>query len=212
MLKIPPPVTNTSTLVLSLTLAADTVVQLSPDDATEGTMSSEALPLIFEPLEDAVSERGPPDAASVITLAPGSPQPPADGDGPSPTPPASDWTSPWQTSGTEQLEPSSFWGPSVSPRRAGGDPEALICCCIRTASGSKLQKIASLVIYLPGAVKTLKFEVELPTDGPSFSSDQRTVSASAVTTHQHKPRSGLEVMESEGKRASAARRLASTRV
>lgn len=125
MLKIPPPVTYTSTLILSLTLAADTVVQLSPDEATEGTMSSEALPLIFEPLEDAVSERSPPDAASVVTLAPGSPQPPADGDGPSPTPPASDWTSPWQTSGTEQLEPSAFWGPSAYPRRAGGDPEAL---------------------------------------------------------------------------------------
>lgn len=68
------------------------------------------------------------------------------------------------------------------------------------------------MISLPGAVKTLKFEVELPTDGPSFSSDQRTASASAVTTHQHKPRSGLEVMESEGKRASAARRLASARI
>lgn len=88
-------------------------------------MSSEALPLIFEPLEDTVSESGPPDTASAVTLAPGSLQPPADSSGPShaPTPLIPDWTSPWQTSGTEQLEPTAFSGPSVSPQRAGGDRE-----------------------------------------------------------------------------------------
>lgn len=103
--------------------AADTVIQLSPDEATEGTMSSEALPLIFEPLEDTVWERGPPDTASVVTLAPGSLQPPADTGGPSraPTQLIPDWTSPWQTSGTEQLEPSASPGPSASPQRAGAD-------------------------------------------------------------------------------------------
>lgn len=193
-----------STLVLSPTLAADTVVQLSPDEATEATMSSEALPLIFEPLEDVVSE-----AASVVTPAPGSLQPPADGDGdgdgPSPTPLAPD--SPWQTSGTEQLEPSAFWGPSASPHLPTGGELELHFCYFGTSSGSKLQKIVSLLIYLSDAVKMLNLEAELPTSTSSSSSEQQSLSAPAVTSHQHKPPSGLEVVESEGRRAPAARRL-----
>lgn len=118
---------------------------LSQDEATEGTMSSEALPLIFEPIED-VTPEGPP-AEAAVTLAPGSAQPPAsmatggaalseadldqlvtvetDNDGPSHAPPLlmPDWTSPWQTSGAELLEPISSSGPSVSPRRSGSEPE-----------------------------------------------------------------------------------------
>lgn len=106
-------------------------------------MSSEALPLIFEPFEDVTPEGSPAEAAAGVTPAPGSAQPPAamatggmplsdvdldqlvtvetDSDGPSRAPPLlmPDWTSPWQTSGSELLEPISSSGPSVSPRQAG---------------------------------------------------------------------------------------------
>lgn len=106
-------------------------------------MSSKALPLIFEPFEEDVT---PADAAAVM-LVPGSDQPPAamatggmpvlevgldqlvtvetDSDGPSQAPPLlmPDWTSPWQTSGAELLEPISSSGPSVSQRPAGTEPE-----------------------------------------------------------------------------------------
>lgn len=68
------------------------------------------------------------------------------------------------------------------------------------------------MIYSSGAVKMLKLEAELPTGGPPFSSDQRGVSALTATTRQHKPRSGLEAMESEGKREPAAWRLGPTRI
>lgn len=110
----------------------DTVVPLSQDEATEGTMSSEALPLIFEPFEDVTSEGAPVEAA--VTLVSGSAQPPAamppsevdlDSNGPSRAPPllVPDWTSTWQTSGAELLEPISSSGPSVSPRHAGTELE-----------------------------------------------------------------------------------------
>lgn len=110
----------------------DTVVPLSQDEATEGTMSSEALPLIFEPFEDVTSEGAPVEAA--VTLVSGSAQPPAamppsevdlDSNGPSSAPPllVPDWTSTWQTSGAELLEPISSSGPSVSPRHAGTELE-----------------------------------------------------------------------------------------
>lgn len=95
-------------------------------------MSSEALPLIFEPFEDVTSEGAPAEAA--VTLVSGSAQPPAamppsevdlDSNGPSSAPPllVPDWTSTWQTSGAELLEPISSSGPSVSPRHAGTELE-----------------------------------------------------------------------------------------
>ncbi|CAJ1077392.1 uncharacterized protein LOC117824038 isoform X2 [Xyrichtys novacula] len=119
----------------------NTEVPLSQDEATEGTMSSEALPLIFEPFEDVASEGAPADAA--VTSMPGSAQPLAamatagmdvdpqlvtvetDSDSLSQAPPLlmPDWTSPWQTSGAEQLEPISSSGPSVSQQRAGSEAE-----------------------------------------------------------------------------------------
>ncbi|KAK5605986.1 hypothetical protein CRENBAI_002613 [Crenichthys baileyi] len=110
---------------------ADTAVPLSQDDATEATMSSEALPLIFEPFED-VTEEGPAGAAVVVShtpvrspgtlatrLLPTSEVDPdqlvamnTDSEGPSREPPVllSDWTSPWQASGFELLEPVSTLG------------------------------------------------------------------------------------------------------
>lgn len=107
-------------------------------------MSSEALPLIFEPLEDTASERAPPDTASAVTLAPGSLQPPADIDGPprAPTPQIPDWTSPWQTSGTEQLDPTASPGPPASPQPAGGDQRRAVLqhVAVIFAPGSKLHK------------------------------------------------------------------------
>ncbi|CAL8313207.1 unnamed protein product [Lota lota] len=120
----------------------DTEVPLSQDQSTEGTMSSEVLPLIFDPFDDVTpqgaSTAGP--AAAGATAAPGGPQPPitamltggtflseaafdrlvtveTDGDGPSHPPPMllPEWMSPWQTSGTELLEPSTSPGPAVPP-------------------------------------------------------------------------------------------------
>ncbi|XP_059897262.1 WAS/WASL-interacting protein family member 1-like isoform X2 [Gadus macrocephalus] len=110
---------------------ADTEVPLTQDQSTEGTMSSEDLPLIFDPFDD-VTPQGASTAGG--PAAPGGPQPPAsatatggtllseaafdrsvtvetDGDGPSHPPPMlpREWMSPWQTPGTELL------GPSASP-------------------------------------------------------------------------------------------------
>ncbi|KAF0023254.1 hypothetical protein F2P81_023884 [Scophthalmus maximus] len=106
-------------------------------------MSSEALPLIFEPFEDVTPE----GAAAVVTPVPGSTQPPAamatggmplsevdldqlvtvetDSDGPSRAPPLlmPDWTSPWQTSGAELPEPIGSSVPSVSQRQDGAELE-----------------------------------------------------------------------------------------
>lgn len=90
----------------------DTAIPPSQDEATEGTMSSEALPLIFDPSEDVASEASPALTAAAVQplLLPGATGPPAagppvevdpeqldtaeaDGEGPSNAPPA-DWTSP----------------------------------------------------------------------------------------------------------------------
>ncbi|XP_029902631.1 endochitinase A isoform X2 [Myripristis murdjan] len=180
---------------------ADTVLPLSQDEATEGTMSSEALPLIFEPFDDATPE----SAAAVVTLAPGSSQPLAamatrgmllseadlnqlvtvetDSDGPSRTPPLllPDWTSPWQTSGAELLEPISPSGLSVSPPPAETEPGLL-----EDRSEKAPDRIPNL-------------EAALPTTGPSVSSIQRSVTTVTKATHRlvSKSRSGLEEMESE---------------
>lgn len=104
-------------------------------------MSSEALPLIFEPFEDVTLEGG----AAAVTLVPGSAQPldamatglslsqmdleqqvtvETDRDGPSHVPPAMmpDWTLTWQTSGAELLEPISSLGPPAS-QQAGTELE-----------------------------------------------------------------------------------------
>ncbi|XP_040920833.1 uncharacterized protein LOC121199905 [Toxotes jaculatrix] len=183
----------------------DTVVPLSQDEATEGTMSSEALPLIFEPFEDVTPDgaaAAAATAAAVVTLVPGSAQTPAamvtegmplsevdldqlvtvetDSDGPSHAPPLlmPDWTSPWQTSGAELLEPISPSVPSVSQRQAGTEPE------------DRSERVA---------VRTPDLEENLPTTGPSLSSFQHAMTTVTMAAHQpvHKSRSGLEEMESE---------------
>ncbi|KAM7395662.1 hypothetical protein PAMA_007097 [Pampus argenteus] len=179
----------------------DTLVPLSQDEATEGTMSSEALPLIFEPFEDVTAE----GAAAAVTLVPGSAQPPAamatrgmplsevdldqlvtvetDSDGPSQAPPLlmPDWTSPWQTSGAELPEPISSSGPSVSQRRPGTEPGL------------------SEDLSDKDAVRTPNLEENPPVSGPSLSSFQRAMTTVTMATRQpvHKSRSGLEEMESE---------------
>lgn len=100
-------------------------------------MSSEALPLIFEPFDDVTPEGA--GAAAAATLVPGSSEPLAamatrsmllseanldqlvtvdtDSDGPSHAPSLllPDWTSPWQTSGAELPEPINPSGPSIAP-------------------------------------------------------------------------------------------------
>ncbi|XP_029352527.1 uncharacterized protein armh4 isoform X2 [Echeneis naucrates] len=181
----------------------DTVVPLSQDEATDGTMSSEALPLIFEPFEDIAQERAAAPAPAVVTLIPSSAQPPAamvtggmplsevvpdqlvtaetDNDSPSHTPSLlmPDWTSPWQTSGAELLEPIGSLLPSVSQQQAGAEPE------------DHSERVAVKTSDLEGG--------DLPTIGSSLSSFQHTMTTVTMKAHQpvHKSRSGLEEMESE---------------
>ncbi|KAI9528124.1 hypothetical protein NQZ68_023104 [Dissostichus eleginoides] len=176
----------------------DTVVPPSEDEATEGTMSSEALPLIFEPFEDVTAEGGAAEAVAAVTAVPGSAQPPAamatggmhqvdldqlvtvetDSDGPSHALPLlmPDWTSSWQASGGELLEPIGSLGPSVSERRGGAEDQTE-----------------------RGDVRTANLEENLPTTDPSFSSLQHAMTTVSMATHHpvHKSRSGLEEMESE---------------
>ncbi|MED6276216.1 hypothetical protein CHARACLAT_000998 [Characodon lateralis] len=169
---------------------ADTAVPVSQDDATEATMSSEALPLIFEPFED-VTEEGPAGAAVVVShtpvrspgtlvtrLLPASEVDPdqlvamnTESEGPSREPPVllSDWTSPWQASGFELLEPVSTLG-------------------LRTEQKDYLGK---------DAVRTTNSEANMPSVGsshPSFHSAMTT-----MASHQllHKSRTGFEGMEPE---------------
>lgn len=184
----------------------DTVVPLSQDEATEGTMSSESLPLIFEPFEDVTPEGAAAGAAvAAVTLVPGSPQPPAamatrgmplsevdldqlvtvetESDGPSQAPPLlmPDWTSPWQTSGAELPEPIGSSVPSLSQRRGGTEPGL---------SEDPSDK---------DAARTPNLEENLPTSDPSLSSFQHATTTVTMATRQpvHKSRSGLEEMESE---------------
>ncbi|XP_077949742.1 uncharacterized protein armh4 isoform X3 [Gasterosteus aculeatus] len=142
----------------------DTAAPPSQDEATEGTMSSEALPLIFEPFEDVTTE--------AVAPAPGSARPPAGvaaATGPSDAPSLlmPDWTSPWQTSGGELLEPQPHAGAEdPSERGAAGtpDPEERL-----PATGPSLS---------------------------SFRRAMTTVTM-ATRRPAHKSRSGLEEMESE---------------
>lgn len=116
---------------------ADTAVPLLPDDATEVTMSSEALPLIFEPFEDVTAKGRAAEATAIARMAAGAQSPvamatrrqlvtvEADSDGPSQGPSAllPDWTSPWQTSGSELLEPIGSSGPPASHGEAESEAE-----------------------------------------------------------------------------------------
>uniref|UniRef100_A0A1A8J4T2 Chromosome 14 open reading frame 37 n=1 Tax=Nothobranchius kuhntae TaxID=321403 RepID=A0A1A8J4T2_NOTKU len=169
---------------------ADTAAPQSQEEATEVTMSSEALSLIFEPFEDVTSE-----AVVAAVPVPGSSQSPAamatrqldqlvrqetDSDGPSQGPPAPppDWTSPWQTSGSELLEPVSSLVPTTAQRRAEPEPEG------------RPEK---------AVVRTSNFGENVPSAGPSLSSLQHTLTTVTMATHQllHKSRPGLDEMDSE---------------
>lgn len=170
---------------------ADTVVPLSQDEATEGTMSSESLPLIFEPFEDVAPEGtvGAAAAAAVVTLLPGS----ATGGMPlsevdleqlvtvETDPPLliPDWASPCQTSGAELLEPISSSGPTVSQQPTG------------TETGTEQ--------FERGAMRTPNLDENLPTIGPSHSSFQRSMTTVTMVTYQPVPksRSALDEMESD---------------
>lgn len=120
--------------------AAETALPMPQDESTEATMSSEALPLIFEPFEDSTSESATA-AAAAVTHVSGSSRPrglprseagldqlvtvESDRDGPSHASPVliPDWTSPWQTSGSELLEPFSSSGPSASQQQVRTEPD-----------------------------------------------------------------------------------------
>ncbi|XP_024860194.1 armadillo-like helical domain-containing protein 4 isoform X2 [Kryptolebias marmoratus] len=155
--------------------AGDTAVPLTQDDATEATMSSEALPLIFEPFEDVVPKGRAAQAFAQTAAGAQSPvatatrrpsqlvTAEADSDGPSRGPPAllSDWTSPWLTSGSELLELVGSSGPPASQRRVGTEPED------RKA-----------------AARTPNFEGGVASAGPSLSSLQHAMTTVTLATHQ----------------------------
>ncbi|XP_024234186.1 armadillo-like helical domain-containing protein 4 [Oncorhynchus tshawytscha] len=163
------------------------------DASTEGTMSSEDLPLIFEPFDDVT-----PEGAGVATavLAPGNSQLSVSmsntgmllsevefdqvgtGDtGPSRIPPLvlPDWTSPWQTSGAEISEPICPSGPPIDPPPSETEQ--------------------------PGGRETIQNPEETPpTSEPnptSIASQQIIMTTVTKTTNLPVVKSGLEELESE---------------
>ncbi|KAM8825861.1 uncharacterized protein armh4 isoform 2-T2 [Synchiropus picturatus] len=173
----------------------DTMGLMSQDEATEGTMSSEALPLIFEPVEDVT-----PEEATSLTSASRHAQLPAamatggwrlsevdlkqlvtveaDSDSPSHATPLlmPDWTSPWQASGSELLDPIGQSEPTVLRRRLESG---------RLEDGSDR-----------GNVRTAEVDESHPIMEASLSSMQDASTAVTMAT-QLQSRSGLEQMESE---------------
>ncbi|CDQ72743.1 unnamed protein product [Oncorhynchus mykiss] len=156
-------------------------------------MSSEDLPLIFEPFDDVT-----PEGAGVATavLAPGNSQLSVSmsttgtllsevefdqvgtGDtGPSRVPPLvlPDWTSPWQTSGAEISEPICPSGPPIDPPPSETEQ--------------------------PGGSETIQNPEETPpTSEPnptSIASQQITMTTVTKTTNLPVVKSGLEELESE---------------
>ncbi|KAK6297631.1 hypothetical protein J4Q44_G00322140 [Coregonus suidteri] len=171
------------------------------DASTEGTMSSEDLPLIFEPFDDIT-----PEGAGVVTatLTPGNSQLSVSmattgmllsevefdqvdtGDtGPSRVPPPvlPDWTSPWQTSGAEISEPISPSGPPIDPPPSETETEQPV---------DQSDTGGSETIQNP--------EETLPTSEPnptSTASQQTTMTTVTKTTNLPVAKSGLEELESE---------------
>ncbi|XP_038818577.1 armadillo-like helical domain-containing protein 4 [Salvelinus namaycush] len=173
--------------------AVDASAPPMQDASTEGTMSSEDLPLIFEPFDDVT-----PEGAGVATasLAPSNSQLSVSmattgmllsevefdqvdtGDtGPSRVPPLvlPDWTSPWQTSGAEISEPICPSGPPIDPPPSETEQ--------------------------PGGSETIQNPEETPpTSEPnptSIASQQTTMTTVTKTTNLPVVKSGLEELESE---------------
>ncbi|XP_029588973.1 armadillo-like helical domain-containing protein 4 isoform X2 [Salmo trutta] len=171
------------------------------DAATEGTMSSEDLPLIFEPFD--VTPEGAGVAAA--TLSPDNSQPSVtmvttgmllseadldqvvtvdtDDTGPSrvPSPVLPDWTSPWQTSGAEISEPISPSGSPIDPPPS--EAEQLVQQS-DTDGGETIQNPKETA----------------PTSEPnpiSTTSQQITMTMVTKTTKLPAAKSGLEELESE---------------
>ncbi|KAJ0027103.1 hypothetical protein NQD34_018103 [Periophthalmus magnuspinnatus] len=157
---------------------ADTMGPLSQDDATESTMSSESLPLIFEPLEDvspegALSDQPRPSSATVET------------DSEAPPPLLPDWTSPGQTSGTELEEPIRLSDAAQGEESEAGEDQTW--GAVRTSGVEENSQSA-----LPS----------LPS--PQHPTTTVTMTTAAMTTqHQHhhhhlpKSRPGFDEMESD---------------
>ncbi|XP_041721930.1 armadillo-like helical domain-containing protein 4 isoform X1 [Coregonus clupeaformis] len=171
------------------------------DAATEGTMSSEDLPLIFEPFDDVTPEGA---GVAAATLSPGNSQlsvamvttgmllseaaldqvvtVDTDDTGPScvPSPVLPDWTSPWQTSGAEISEPIS---PSCSPIDPPPPETEQPVDQSDTDGGETIQNP----------------EETLPTSEPnpmSTTAQQITMTMVTKTTNLPAAKSGLEELES----------------
>ncbi|XP_052326699.1 armadillo-like helical domain-containing protein 4 isoform X2 [Oncorhynchus keta] len=171
------------------------------DAATEGTMSSEDLPLIFEPFD--VTPEGAGVAAA--TLSPDNSRPSVamvttgmllseadldqtvtadtDDTGPSrvPSPVLPDWTSPWQTSGAEISEPISPSGSPIDPPPS--EAEQLVHQS-DTDGGETIQNLEET----PPTSETNPI---------STTSQQITMTMVTKTTKLPAAKSGLEELESE---------------
>ncbi|XP_042177771.1 armadillo-like helical domain-containing protein 4 isoform X2 [Oncorhynchus tshawytscha] len=171
------------------------------DVATEGTMSSEDLPLIFEPFD--VTPEGAGVAAA--TLSPDNSQPSVamvttgmllseadldqavtadtDDTGPSrvPSPVLPDWTSPWQTSGAEISEPISPSGSPIDPPPSEAEP---LVHQSDTDGGETIQNLEET----PPTSETNPI---------SATSQQITMTMVTKTTKLPAAKSGLEELESE---------------
>lgn len=179
---------------------ADTMGPLSQDEATEGTMSSESLPLIFEPFEDVGTEGVTPlpgsarpiaamatdgmpqsgvDTVQLVTVETDAPPPLVTVETDAPPRLVPEWTSPWQASGTELREPISSSDESLPQQQVR--PEAAW-----EEAGTD-------------AVRTSNLDQNSQTTGPAPSSIQASMTTVTMTTHRHGPksRSGLQEMESE---------------
>ncbi|XP_019911863.2 armadillo-like helical domain-containing protein 4 isoform X2 [Esox lucius] len=180
--------------------AADASPSSLQEAATESTMSSEDLPLIFDPFDDLTPEGA---EIATATLSPGNSQPSvaiattgmllseaeldqvvtadANNSGPSRVPPPvlPDWTSPWQTSGADISEPISPSGPPMD---------------------SPSSETEQLVHQIDKGYETKHTEKAPPTSEPklpSTTSTQITMTMSAMSTSMPATKSGLEELESE---------------
>ncbi|XP_072307264.1 uncharacterized protein [Eucyclogobius newberryi] len=151
--------------------SGDTLGPLSQDDATESTMSSESLPLIFEPLEDASPEEALSDRPSPVT---------AETDSVASPPLLPDWTSPGQTSGTDLQEPIRSSDSSVEAgSEASEDQDWTGAARTLTPEENSLSpSLSSLLRPTPTVTMT---------------------TAAMTTQYRHRPRSrpGFDEMESD---------------
>ncbi|KAJ8009475.1 hypothetical protein DPEC_G00089260 [Dallia pectoralis] len=173
---------------------------LQQNGATEGTMSSEDFPLIFEPFDDVTPEWV---EMATATLSPGQSQPSVAiatrvmseaefdqvvtvdtnnaGSSRVPPPVLTDWTSPWQTSGADISEPISPSGPPLDP--SPSETEQLVH---QTDKG-----------YKQNPEITLTTSEHKPPSTASTQISITTITMATMSIRLPATKSGLEELESE---------------